>query len=450
MIRWFIHNISTLILSLALAVTIWIVALNEEDPFEEKVFPESLAVTIINLPEGIVLVGGPLPTVDVSLRAPQSVWASLTPDQLHVTIDLSGVESGTVSLPLEATVDDRDARIIAITPAQIQVVVETIVNRAVPVRLEIAGQAATSYQAGDGHAAPGLASVSGPASAADSVSELVARVNLDNTKEPINDDVLLVPLNAAGQVVLGVTVEPPTVAVSIPVRQLGGYRDVAVKAVVEGKVASGYRMTNIDVSPLVVTVFSSDPAVVANMSGFIETEPLNIGDATDDREARLGLKLPEGVALASPQTTILVQVSIAAIEDSLTIERELQMQNLGQDLNAAISPPTVVVILTGPLSTLAALTPEDVQVVLNLLNLPPGLHQVTPEVIDLPDRVTAKTILPATIEVLISTGTGTPTSTPTPTATPTRAPTRAASRTPTPTLTATTTPAETASATATP
>jgi YbbR domain-containing protein len=378
------------------------------------------------------------------------VWDSLTPDQLHVTIDLSNAESGAFTLPLKAVVDNRDARIIAITPAQAQVVVETIVNRSVPVRLEVTGQAATGYQADDGHATPGLASVSGPASAADSVSELVARVNLDNTKEPINDDVLLVPLNAAGQVVPGVTVEPPTVAVNIPVRQLGGYRDVAVKAVVEGKVASGYRMTNIDVSPLVVTVFSSDPAVVANMSGFIETEPLDIDDATDDREARLGLKLPEGVSLASPQTTVLVQVSIAAIEDSLTIERELQIQNLGQDLNATISPPTVVVILTGPLSTLAALTPEDVQVVLNLLNLPPGLHQVTPEVIDLPDRVTAKTILPATIEVLIATGPVTPTSTPTPTATPTRAPTRAPSRTPTPALTATATPAETAEATATP
>jgi len=450
MIRWFIHNISTLILSLALAVTIWIVALNEEDPFEEKVFPEALAVTIANLPEGMVLVGGPLPTVDVSIRAPQSVWASLTPDQLHVTVDLSGMKSGAASLPLKATVDDRDARIIAITPTQIQVVVETIVNRSLPVRLEISGQAATGYQADDGHATPGLASVSGPASAADSVSELVARVNLDNTKEPINDDVLLVPLNALGQVVLSVTVEPPTVAVNIPVRQLGGYRDVAVKAVVEGKVASGYRMTNLDYSPLVVTVFSTDPLVVANMSGFVETEPLDITDANDDREARLTLKLPEGVSLASPQTTVLVQVSIAAIEDSLTIEREIEFQGLGQDLSATISPTTVDVILTGPLSTLAALTPEDVQVVLNLLNLPPGLHQVAPEVIDLPDRVTAKTILPATVEVLITTGPGTPTSTPTPTATPTRAPTRAPSQTPTPALTATATPAETADATATP
>ncbi|MEK7786555.1 MAG: CdaR family protein, partial [Chloroflexota bacterium] len=429
---------------------IWIVALNEEDPFEEKVFPESLAVATTNLPEGMVLVGGPLPAVDVSLRAPQSVWASLTPDQLQVTVDLSGVESGIVNLPLTATVDERDARITAITPAQIQVTLENVVNRSVPVRLEIAGQAATGYQADDGHATPDLALVSGPASAADSVSELVARVNLDNTKESIDDSIVLVPLNASGQVVSGVTVEPPIVAVNIPVRQLGGYRDVAVKAVVVGQVASGYSLTNYVVSPLVVTVFSSDPALVANMPGFVETEPLDISDANDDKEARLSLKLPEGVSLVSPQTTVLVQASIDAIVTSTTIERELEVQGLGQGLSAAISPTTVVVILTGPVSTLDALTPEDVHVVLNLLNLPPGVHQVSPEVVDLPERVTAKTISPATIEVLITAGPVTPTSTPTPTATPTRAPTRSPSQTPTPALTATATPAETAEATATP
>ncbi|MEK7324193.1 MAG: CdaR family protein, partial [Chloroflexota bacterium] len=226
--------------------------------------------------------------------------------------------------------------------------------------------------------------------------------------------------------------------------------DVAVKAVVVGQVASGYSLTNYVVSPLVVTVFSSDPALVANMPGFVETEPLDISDANDDKEARLSLKLPEGVSLVSPQTTVLVQASIDAIVTSTTIERELEVQGLGQGLSAAISPTTVVVILTGPVSTLDALTPEDVHVVLNLLNLPPGVHQVSPEVVDLPERVTAKTISPATIEVLITAGPVTPTSTPTPTATPTRAPTRSPSQTPTPALTATATPAETAEATATP
>ncbi len=442
MLRWLIRNIPTLILSLALAVTIWIIALNEEDPFEEKVFPKPLAVTIVNLPDGMVLVGNPLPTVDVSIRAPKSVWDSLTPEQLRVTLDLSQAQSGDFTLPLNPTIDNRDARITGITPAQVQVSIENIVNRAVPVRLEVSGQSATGYQAGSGAVIPSQGFVSGPASVADSVSELVARVDLSNTKESIKDNVSLLPLSASGQIVSGITVTPATAAVNIPVKQLGGFRDVAVKAIVEGQVESGYRLTNIVVSPLIVTVFSSDPAVVANMSGFVETETIDISNANDDKEARVGLKLPGGVSLASPQTTVLVQVSIAAIEDSVTIKRELEIQGLGQGLNATASPTTVDVILAGPLPTLDALTPADVRVVLNLLNLPPGLHQVSPEVVDLPERVTAQAILPATIEVLI-TGPGTPTQTPSPTPTPTRTNTRSPAPAPTQTPAPSETPTET-------
>ena len=185
MLRWVIRNISTLILSLALAITIWIVALNEEDPFEDKVFPEPLTVIVTHLPDGMVLVGNPLPAVDVSIRAPRSVWASLTAEQLHVTVDLSQAQSGSFALPLKAVVDNRNARITNLTPAQVQVSIENIVNRSVPVRLEVTGQPATGYQAEAGVAAPSQGSISGPASVADSVSELVARINLADTKESL-------------------------------------------------------------------------------------------------------------------------------------------------------------------------------------------------------------------------------------------------------------------------
>ncbi len=85
-------------------------------------------------------------------------------------------------------------------------------------------------------------------------------------------------------------------------------------------------------------------------------------------------------------------------------------------MTALPSPPTVDVILSGPLLTLDALKPEDVRVVLNLVGLGRGTHQVEPGVVVLPDNVTAETLLPSTIEVVI-TG-STPRQTPTPTSKP--------------------------------
>jgi hypothetical protein len=56
-----------------------------------------------------------------------------------------------------------------------------------------------------------------------------------------------------------VTVSPEPIHVTLPVIQQGGYRDVAVKVTIVGRVASGYRLTDLSVFPPVVTVFSDRP-----------------------------------------------------------------------------------------------------------------------------------------------------------------------------------------------
>jgi YbbR domain-containing protein len=62
----------------------------------------------------------------------------------------------------------------------------------------------------------------------------------------------------------------------------------------------------------------------------------------------------------------------------------------------------VSVILDGPLPVLESLAPEDVRVVLDLLGLTLGIHQVEPEIIVLPEGVTVRTLLPDSIEVTVS------------------------------------------------
>jgi YbbR domain-containing protein len=444
--RWLIRNLSALLLSLALAVTIWVVAVTEEDPFEEKQFPVEIPITVENLPAGTMIVGNPRLTASLQIRAPLSVWSSLTANQLHLLADLSSAVSGTNTVRLTAIVEDRNARITNIVPASIQITLEQIVTRDVPVRLEITGEPATGYRLGQAVPAPRTVTLSGPASAADSVGELVAHLDISGAKQPIAEMVTLTPLNANGQVVPGVSLSPEAVTVTIPVEQLGGYRDVAVKAVIEGQVAPGFRISTISISPLVVTLFSADPTVVAGLPGFVETETINIDSANDDVEVRANLVLPEGVSIVGEQTA-LVQISIAAIESSITIQHDLDVVGLGLGLNAVTSPTTVDVILSGPLPTLESLTPESVRVIIDLLNLPPGLHQVTPLVI-VPGGVTVQTVLPATIEVLIlGPGTPTPGLSETPTRTPTSTPTRTPVRTPIPTLAPTTEPTLTPTAT---
>ncbi len=118
---------------------------------------------------------------------------------------------------------------------------------------------------------------------------------------------------AEGRVISGLTVTPGSISITQPITLLGGYRYVIVRAVSVGQVASGYRLTNIFVSPVGVVVFSSDPQLVNNLPGYVETQSIDLTGKEDDFETLVDLNLPAGISVVG-DPKVLVQVSIAAIE----------------------------------------------------------------------------------------------------------------------------------------
>jgi len=290
-----------------------------------------------------------------------------------------------------------------------------------PVDLDIRGEPAIGYQAGDPKLDPAEITVSGPQSLVERVKRLRASINLAEIRESIEQTVSVQPLDENGQIVTGVGLNPSEVAVTLPVIQQGGYRDLAVKVVVNGQVASGYRLANITVFPPVVTVFSGDPELVNSLPGVLETQPLDLEDANDELTTRLGINLPEGVSLVGDQT-VLVRVNVSPIQSSLTLsDQAIEVEGLPTGWYAQVAPNNVDVILSGPLPLLDTLSPQDVRVVLDVTDLAEGTHQLTPKVETLVSDLVVESILPGTLEVVLSRtpfGTSTP-QIPTVTVTPT-------------------------------
>ena len=125
-----------------------------------------------------------------------------------------------------------------------------------------------------------------------------------------------------------------------------------------------------------------------------------------------------------------MQVSIAAIESSLAVSLPVEVIGLTPGLLVIISPATVDVILSGPVPILDALEPGDIRLLVDLTDYDAGTYQLIPVVDFLPEQVEKVSVLPSTVEVII---TAAPTSTPTPTPSITPSPTAAATPTSTPT-----------------
>ncbi|HAF62568.1 MAG TPA: hypothetical protein DCK95_09630 [Anaerolineaceae bacterium] len=399
-----VKNLPTFLTALLLAITIWIMAVNSNDPGDKRTFPQGIPVEVIGQNEDLVITNEMPSQVTVSLSSPVSMWETLTdsPELIRAYIDLGGLQEGSHELKVQVEVDARPVKVETIAPSEIQVTLEPLYSKYFEIQLIQPSQPAVGYELGNPEMNQTHATVSGPASRMADVVEVRAILDVSQANQDIDRDITLAAYDTNGVVVEGVTIEPAQVHVSMPITQRGGYRTVIVKAVLTGQVASGYRLTNYSVSPLTVTVYSADQQIVNDLPGYVETQPLNITGADKDITESLPLNLPAGVSVVG-ESTIKIALTVSAIQGSITINNStIELVGLNPEYMVTISPETVDVILSGPLPTLDDLNVGDVRVILDLSELAPGTYQLNPRVeLDIPDLL-VESILPETVEVVIS------------------------------------------------
>jgi len=412
--RRFAANVRTFLLALILGVSVWVSAVTGADPDEVRI--NTIPLEIIGNDPSLIITSDIPKEVEITLRAPRSVWEQLTAqdNSIQATLDLSDLDAGEHSVDIQIRVLERPYQIVLAEPKTVPVVLESLATRILPIDPSLSGIPAIGYQAGDVSIDPTEVTISGPKSLVEQAARARVSISLDGIRESMEESKPIQILGDDNAVIQGLTITPEDTRVALPVSQQGGFRDVAVKVVVTGQIAAGYRLENISVFPPVVTVFASDPELVNSLPGIVETQPIELQDANEDITTRLGLVLPEDVTLVGAQT-VQVTVGISPIQTSLTLlDQPINVIGLTEGLEVQIFPETVDVIVSGPLPLLDALTPQDVNVTVDVTGLELGSHQLAPVVDVLVDNVLVESILPGTIEVVLSPPV-TPTITPFPT-----------------------------------
>lgn len=436
-LRWLGRNLSTLLLALVLAIAVWVSAVLAADPNEEAVYGRSVPVEVRGLDPDLVIVNDVNLQARLTLNAPRSIWDRLNgnPGYVKAWIDLGGLGPGEHLVEVETSIGQSPSRVIQVEPEDITIILEPLVTRSMDVHVVVSGDPSLGYRKEAAFSNPGQVTISGPESRVVRVAEVRAVLDISGASQTIQRDVELEALDANGNTVASIDIDPQEVLVQQPISLLGGYRNVVVKVVTTGQVADGYWLTNISVTPPNVTVFSTNPQLVNELPGWVETEPLELSGMNDDRDVRAALNLPEGVTMVGEES-VLVRVGVAALEGNLTMTLVPEIVGLPPELMAQTAPETLDVVLSGPLPVLYNLTSAAVRVTLDLTGLEIGTYQLAPVVDLLPEGIELVSLQPEVMEVTIQIApTMTPTSAVTPTRTPTITPTP--TRTPTPRPTAT-------------
>jgi YbbR domain-containing protein len=399
-----VQNLSSIIISILLALLVWVAAVREQNPLREADYSQLIPIQVIP-PSGQLVLTSSLPaSVQLRLLAPESSWSTLTPAKIKAAIDLSQLDAGPSEVPVTVEIADGQVKVINQTPDSVSVNLEALRTITLPVQIDVMDGPPLGYVNRIPLAEPPNVTITGPVSVLEQVDEAATEIFIRNSKETIQAVRNVVVRNQEDQIVRDVKIEPAKVEVTLPIEQRFGYKDVSVRVQVQGQVASGYRVSNISVRPPTLTLVGS-PRGLGAVAGFVETVPINLNQATENIIQTVPLDLPDGVTTVSSEGSngpggVEVLIEVTPIENSITLQRPVNQQGIDPDYWWRASPDRVDVFLSGPLPRLQTLLAGDVKVIVDLFGLEPGTYKLQPTVFQ-PDGVRLDATLPDTIEVTI-------------------------------------------------
>lgn len=416
--RPFTNNALWFIASLILASWVWFVATTAGNPVGERRF-NSISVQLEHSSD-IVVTNDYTRSVRVNVLAQQSVRDLLTTDDIVVFADLQEMEPGTYTVPLQVQVA-RNA-VADTQPTQITVTLERVDAQQKPVSVVVLNDPPVDYAYDPPTPAIFQAEVRGASSRVSQVSSLRAEIDLAEKRNPLTIDAVLVPVNAEGQRVEGVTIEPRAVSTSIHIFQRDDVRQISISPRILGRtLPNGYLLSTISYEPQ--TIFVSGPAAtLSTLTDTFYTASIDLSGQTADFETTVPIEIPDDtISILDGQTTVKITVGVVAQTSVEQIDNiALRVDGLAAAYEATLTPENVSVVLNGPVSVLNSITSTDVQAVIDVTGLEPGNYEVVPEIIIKNGTVTVSsiTLLPPNIKITIINLQATPEATPPVSATP--------------------------------
>lgn len=395
MIGFLRQNLFWMLLSVVLSIGLWLIVTVEQNPRESNWFT-SVPVQVLKVPSNLTLRSTPDP-IRVLVSAPQDVWRSggLGQDKIKATADASAASAGLDQLPVTVTVADSRATVETVDPQRIDVQLEALKQKDVPVRLLTSGDIPTGFEMTSAETTPKTVTVGGPQSVVDQVTFVQAIVTLESARTSISQPFPVSPMSDTGPVISDrLVLVPDRVQVDVTILPAPTYKVLPVAPQVSGQVAVGYEIVGLLADPSTITVTGS-PDALRDLTT-LQTKPINVGGASSDLAVNADPDLPAGVALARPQQ-ILVRVLVDPIEGSKTVEVAPTIRHRG-DQSVVVSPGSVAVTIIGPMPILATVGPTDIQVNIDVSTLGVGTYVLKPTIVT-PPLVRADYVTPNTLSV---------------------------------------------------
>lgn len=293
------------VLSLLVAVVLWVYVSNEMNPTKEQEFKD-MGVDIRGSASNLAV--SELPgSVSVRVQGSQDVIADLSPRSIEVFVDLSNAKVGKNSVPVQVRVPP-EIKVVDLKPQQVALKIEPLSEKQVPVKVRAGDGVAKGYKTAAIQTKPDEVIVRGPKSLVDKVNMATVDINIRNKQKTFSETIPVRVVDDVGAFVEERVVKtvPPVVDVLVSIVPDLPSKQVKVLPVINGEPKQGYAitMTVVDPPELVITGAWD---IIGKMTE-ISTKPINIKQAEKDVYVDVSPELPYGVVANRQSLRVLVSI----------------------------------------------------------------------------------------------------------------------------------------------
>jgi YbbR domain-containing protein len=394
-------NIIRFVVSMILAFGVWAWVTYENDPETTRVLG-GIPVTLQNLHPDFEIVGDP-PTVDVTVQGPQSVITPMERDAVIAYVDMEDIqERGTHELDAQVNVP-ADVRVRDVVPDEVRVEIDQMGARSdVPLILLEPDDVPQNYQVSSIDIEPENIEVQGPQRTLDQVEHAEIVVQIDRRTSSFTDAVTPRVIDANGEELSGLYLEPEEVSVTVTLEMSGQVRRIIPVVVGDDALAQGHELVRTTVLPSDEVVVEGSEEDIADIF-YLTTVPVDISGWDESqivRDVEIDQsRLPDNVSISHETVHLSVDIRRQVHEREIS-DLPITIMNDQPGTTITLGIDNASIVLEGSRTAVEAVDADDITVFVNVGNADPGEYELELEVI-VPAQVQYSEISPAVIEVIV-------------------------------------------------
>ncbi len=391
---------SKIIISLVVAIALWVYVVGEMDPQIKKTF-RSVPIKYVNeqalAEKGMAVSSLGKDQMSVTLSGKRSLFTRMDSEDLSAEVDLSNAAVGTNELSVELNVPS-GLESTHQSVSKVVVKVERRISQKKQIRVSYLGNYASGEEPTTLSISPSSVTVSGAKSLVRKVSYIRATVQKSRLSgKAASVTASLMPVDSSGYEVKDVVLSQKTVHIRTAL-----YKTKSVKLNVSVKDSSDDSGNRTYDAPDRVTI-KGPQSKLADIDE-IKSKPIDISDIHKDTTVKIEPILPDGVELASDSGNLTMTVNVKNgdySKDFVFSSSDIEVNDLASDYDAQILTDSVKVTVAGSSKQLSAVKKGDIHLSVGAGDLGEGTHEVQIEA-ELKKKYSELTLSPQTVSVKIT------------------------------------------------